>query len=176
MEAESSDAGPSSEEMRELMENTCLSESQIFRLYERFTALDRGGKGCISHSDLQSLSSKPLLCRVLTVMNTRGGGEISFVEFAKAFSVFLPDANEKDKLRFAFSIYDIDGDGKISNRDLNDALKLMTGPNMTDVQLQQIVDKTFIEVDFDNDGYITFADFEKLTPLIGPPDPYVLEF
>ena len=58
-------------------------------------------------------------------------------------------------------MYDIDGDGKISNRDLFRTLQVMVGSNLTDVQLQQIVDKTFIETDTDRDGFISFAEFEK---------------
>lgn len=59
----------------------------------------------------------------------------------------------------AFKVYDIDGDGYISNQDLFAVLKMMVGSNLTDVQLQQIVDKTINEADIDKDGKISFAEF-----------------
>ena len=45
---------------------------------------------------------------------------------------------------FVFRIYDMDRDGYISNGELFQVLKMMTGKNLTDPQLQQIVDKTIL--------------------------------
>ena len=42
-------------------------------------------------------------------------------------------ASQEEKLRFAFAIYDIDGDGFISNGELFTVLKMMVGSNLTDV-------------------------------------------
>ena len=38
-------------------------------------------------------------------------------------------------------------------------LKMMVGENLKDAQLQQIVDKTIIQGDKDNDGKISFEEF-----------------
>ncbi|CBH14949.1 calcineurin B subunit, putative [Trypanosoma brucei gambiense DAL972] len=179
MEVAAVASAPSAEEVSELRKHTRLSEAQITRLHERFTALDRCGKGLISPSDFQSIASvasNPLLSRVLTVVSSSGDGNISFVDFAKAFAVFLPQTDRQEKLRFTYMMYDIDGDDKISNSDLMEALKMMVGPNLTDVQLQQIVDKTFIEVDSNRDGFITFSDFEKLSLPISLDNAHVLQF
>ena len=56
-------------------------------------------------------------------------------------------------------MYDIDGDGFISNGELFQVLKMMVGTNLNDVQLQQIVDKTIIEADLDKDGKISYEEF-----------------
>lgn len=61
----------------------------------------------------------------------------------------------------AFKVYDIDGDGFISNGELFTVLKMMVGNNLSDVQLQQIVDKTILEADDDGDGKISFEEFAK---------------
>jgi len=63
---------------------------------------------------------------------------------------------------FAFQVYDIDGDGFISNGELFQVLKMMVGNNLTEVQLQQIVDKTILEADEDKDGKISFDEFVKM--------------
>ncbi len=62
----------------------------------------------------------------------------------------------------AFKVYDIDGDGFISNGELFTVLKMMVGNNLSEVQLQQIVDKTILEADEDKDGKISFAEFAKV--------------
>ena len=59
----------------------------------------------------------------------------------------------------AFSIYDIDQDGFISNGELFQVLKTMVGNNLTDKQLQEIVDKTILYADKDGDGKISFQEF-----------------
>jgi len=38
----------------------------------------------------------------------------------------------------------------------------MVGSNLNDVQLQQIVDKTIIEADEDQDGKVSFEEFCKM--------------
>lgn len=59
-------------------------------------------------------------------------------------------------------MYDIDGDGYISNGELFIVLKMMVGNNLTDVQLQQIVDKTILEADKDKDGKLSFQEFKDV--------------
>jgi serine/threonine-protein phosphatase 2B regulatory subunit len=59
----------------------------------------------------------------------------------------------------AFKVYDMDRDGYISNGELFLVLKMMVGNNLKDNQLQQIVDKTIMEADKDQDGKISFDEF-----------------
>lgn len=62
----------------------------------------------------------------------------------------------------AFQIYDIDRDGFITNAELFQVLKMMVGNNLKDVQLQQIVDKTILYADKDQDGKISFSEFSQV--------------
>ncbi len=59
----------------------------------------------------------------------------------------------------AFRIYDIDQDGFISNGELFQVLKTMVGNNLTEKQLQEIVDKTILYSDKDGDGKISYEEF-----------------
>ena len=87
---------------------------------------------------------------------------VDFKEFITALSVFSVKGDSVEKLKFAFMVYDIDCDGFISNQELFQVLKMMVGTNLTDVQLQQIVDKTILEADSDRDGKISFDEFSKV--------------
>merc|ERR1712000_288292 len=79
-----------------------------------------------------------------------------------SLAVFSQNGNDDAKLRFAFQIYDIDRDGFISNGELFMVLKKMVGNNLTNEQLQQIVDKTIMEADKDGDGKISFDEFVQM--------------
>ena len=52
-------------------------------------------------------------------------------------------------------------DGFISNEELFKVLKMMTGDNLTDLQLQQIVNRTILYLDKDCDGRIGLDEFTQ---------------
>ena len=62
----------------------------------------------------------------------------------------------------AFKVYDMDRDGYISNGELFLVLKMMVGGNLKDQQLQQIVDKTIMEADKNNDGKLDYNEFLEM--------------
>jgi serine/threonine-protein phosphatase 2B regulatory subunit len=68
-------------------------------------------------------------------------------------------AASEDKLKIAFKIYDINNDGVITNGDLFNSLKILVGDNLTDIQIQQITDRTLIAADKDMDGKISYDEF-----------------
>ncbi len=45
---------------------------------------------------------------------------------------------------------------------------MMVGSNLTEVQLQQIVDKTIIEADLDKDGMISYEEFQFVSFNVSP--------
>lgn len=99
---------------------------------------------------------------MIAIFDEDGGGDVDFQEFVSGLSAFSSKGNKEQKLRFAFKVYDIDRDGYISNGELFIVLKMMVGNNLKDQQLQQIVDKTIMEADLDNDGKISFEEFTKM--------------
>jgi len=130
---------------------------------------------------LPELQQNPLVQRVIDIFDEDGNGEVDFKEFIQGVSQFSVKGDKTSKLRFAFRIYDIDNDGYISNGELfqvrtflpiqflistskpssfiSQVLKMMVGSNLKDTQLQQIVDKTILFADKDNDGKINFEEF-----------------
>ena len=96
---------------------------------------------------------------MISIFDKDKDGKISFVEFITGLAALSTTANEIEKLRFAFKVYDKDEDGFISNGDLFAVLKMMVGSNLSDVQLQQLVDRAIIKADKDFDGLISFDEF-----------------
>lgn len=134
---------------------------------------------------LPELQQNPLVQRVIDIFDADGNGEVDFKEFIHGVSQFSVKGDKLSKLKFAFRIYDMDNDGFISNGELfqvsinspyrlppyhraphlmivesfAQVLKMMVGNNLKDAQLQQIVDKTIVFADKDEDGKISFDEF-----------------
>ena len=134
-------------------------------LEERFRRMDTDGSGKLEPQeflDVPELAQNPLVKRVISVFDKNGDGNISFYEFVMGLAKLSSSGSVDDKLRFAFSIYDLDMDGFISNGELFAVLKMMVGDNLNDVQLQQLVDRTIVKADEDFDGKISFPEFCKM--------------
>jgi len=135
---------------------------ELRRLARRFKKLDLDGSGSLSVEEFMSLpelQQNPVVQRVIDIFDTDGNGEVDFKEFIQGISQFSVKGDKDVKLRFAFKIYDMDRDGYISNGELFTVLKMMVGNNLKDQQLQQIVDKTILFADKDEDGKISFEEF-----------------
>ena len=81
------------------------------------------------------LANNPLVKRVIAVLDKNKDGSISFFEFVHGLNALTASGSSVEKLKFAFSIYDINDDGYISNGELFTVLKMMVGSNLTDIQL-----------------------------------------
>lgn len=146
------------------MEGTSFDKAEIDRLRKRFMKLDKDGSGTIEKNEflaIPGISSNPLASRLMDVFDEDGSGTIDFQEFISGLSAFSGKTSKIDKLKFAFKIYDIDRDGYIGNGELFVVMKMMVGKNLQDEELQQIVDKTLMEADEDDDGRLNFEEFKK---------------
>eukprot|EP00091_Calanus_sinicus_P022955 TRINITY_DN7552_c0_g1_i1.p1 TRINITY_DN7552_c0_g1~~TRINITY_DN7552_c0_g1_i1.p1 ORF type:complete len:137 (+),score=36.82 TRINITY_DN7552_c0_g1_i1:467-877(+) len=109
---------------------------------------------------MPELKENPIVQRVVQVFDADHSGELDFKEFVKGLAMFtMKNVDREKKLKFLFSIYDMDSDGLISNTELFTVLKMMVGSNLKDTQLQQIVDKTIVDLDKDQDGMINYQEF-----------------
>ena len=139
-----------------------FTQEEINKLYQRFKKLDTDGNDELSPEeflDIPALTNNPLVHRVIHVFDKNKDGKISFPEFLEGLSTLSVGADDEKKMHFVFQVYDYDDDGVISNGDLFKVLKMMVGNNLSDVQLQQLVDRTIIKADKDKDGVINFEEF-----------------
>lgn len=110
---------------------------------------------------IPELQSNPLIRRVINIFDKHQDRTVDLNDIVLSLSALYGE-DEEAKIRFAFQIYDLNNDGQISNGELFQLLKLMVGNNLTDVQLQQLVDRTFQTVDNDLDGLISYVEFKKM--------------
>nr|XP_017500147.2 LOW QUALITY PROTEIN: calcineurin subunit B type 2 [Manis javanica] len=148
-------------------EEMCSSfdQDEIKRLSKRFKKLALDGSGALSVKEsvrLPELWQSPLVQRGFSIFGTDSHGEVDFKEFILGTSQFSVKGDEEQKLRSAFSVYDMDKDGYISNGKLFPVLKMMVGDNLQDWQLQQISDRSSITLDTDGDGKISFEEFSAV--------------
>lgn len=152
-------------DLKDLVGKSNFNHEELQRLLARFNKLDKDSSGSIEKEEflaIPAIHSNPLSQRLMEVFDADGDGQVDFGEFVSALSIFSSKGNKKEKLKFAFNVYDVDRDGLLSNGELFIVLKAMVGNNLQDEQLQQIVDKTIIEADQDGDGKLTFAEFLKI--------------
>merc|ERR1712203_63962 len=145
----------------EAVEGFTLEE--VARLHKRFRKLDKDSSDTLCVEEflaLPELKENPLVQRVVQVFDADNNGEVNFSEFVSGLAMFTTKNVDKlKKLKFLFNIYDLDRDGLISNSELFQVLKMMVGSNLSETQLQQIVDKTILQLDKDQDGMINYQEF-----------------
>jgi len=109
---------------------------------------------------LPEVNKSNLTNRISETLATKDKKQIDFSKFIKTLSNFHYD-NTNEKFQFLFEIYDIDKDGYVGNKDLFSTMKVMIGQDLSDGQIQNIVDKTIQDMDEDKDGKLSFSEFTK---------------
>ncbi|KAA0198831.1 hypothetical protein HAZT_HAZT007498 [Hyalella azteca] len=139
-----------------------VTAHEIRLLTRGFKALDRDGSKKLSVSELMSLpglDNNPLLHRIVDVLDTDGDGEIDIAEFIAGIPKLSMKGDTNSQLQFLFRIYDMDNDGFISSGELFQVLRMMD-ERWSDVQLQQMVDRTIVQ--HGTDGRISFDQFKAV--------------
>ncbi|XP_074645829.1 calcineurin B homologous protein 1-like [Tubulanus polymorphus] len=172
------------EEIESIQKETGFSRSQIIRLYSRFTSLDKANNGYLSREDflrIPELAINPLGDRIVHSFFSENSEEVNFRQFMNVLARFRPIKRKErkdiengmmklnsreEKLKFAFKMYDLDGDDKIAREELLAVLHMMVGANISEEQLGSIADRTIAEADTDNNQAITFDEFVKAMELI----------
>eukprot|EP01071_Lankesteria_metandrocarpae_P002744 Lankesteria_metandrocarpae@DN2527_c0_g1_i1.p2 len=153
------------QEQKELVQAANFNERDIKRIYKRFRALDTNQNGELDpHElfDVPEIADNPLVRRVVSVFDTNSDGRVSFIEFLVGLAKLTAGTDRMQKTKFAFDIYDVNKDGQISNGELFSVMKMMVGNNLSDHQLQQLVDRTIMSADRNGDGMISFDEFNEM--------------
>jgi len=136
--------------------------------------LDKQANGALSREDflrIPELAINPLGERiVLAFFRHSEEDRVNFRQFVRVLAHFRPMKKNKDnqlnsrdgKLKFAFKLYDLDDDDRITKEELLAVLQMMVGENISEEQLMSIAERTIMEADTDGDGSISFDEFAKV--------------
>jgi len=165
------------DDIKTIQAETGFTPSQIERLYCRFSSLDKENKGYLSREDflrIPELAINPLGDRIVHAFfyesKNSEDDKVDFRDFVRVLAHFRPIKKEKtsklnsrmEKLHFAFRMYDLDGDDKISKGELLAVLTMMVGANISSEQLISIAERTIMEADQDKDELISFEEFANV--------------
>ena len=112
----------------------------------------------LASSRLQFIGVKntPFIERLFVLMDEDTDGELGFGELLQAVGTFCMFGHA-EMLRFAFGVFDKDGNGKIEDDELKALLKMLHGQNY-DVVCKHTLER----FDTDRDGFISFAEFTEM--------------
>merc|ERR1711899_656699 len=166
------------ENLQMIEEETGFTKQQIERLYARFSSLDKQSHGYLTREDflrIPELAINPLGDRIVHAFfyesKNTDEEKVDFKDFVRVVAHFRPVKKNPvknklntrmEKLHFAFRMYDLDGDDKISKEELLAVLTMMVGNNISTEQLISIAERTIHEADLDKDDLISFEEFAKV--------------
>merc|ERR1711935_212346 len=183
------------DEVLRLQKETGFTLGQMERLHARFTKLCKKTTTHLTREDLLALPDlclNPLGDRIIHAffaLSKEGNcdgeeNELSFKEFACVMATFRsvpktdPDdspGSKRQKLKFAFRMYDLDGDGEISKDELVAVLSMMCD-GMDDKELNKIAEKFVQEIDHSEDDLISLDEFIRVMDSCGAEDKMSMRF
>lgn len=142
----------------------CLTKEETDKMEEIFAAMDKNNDGMLSKEEIRDGYEEhfgiPIdeeeIERMFKVIDVDGSGAIDYSEFLMA-TMSEQQLLSKDKLKRAFKMFDKDGSGTISKEEIKEALGSID---------EEMAEKMISEVDIDNDGEISFEEFEKMMSMV----------
>ncbi|XP_034546856.1 caltractin [Notolabrus celidotus] len=138
-----------------------LTEDQKQEIKEAFDLFDTDGTGIIDVKELKvamrALGFEPKkeeIKQMIADVDKEGSGTIDFNTFLSIMTLKTGDKDSKEEILKAFRLFDDDGTGKISFKNLKRVAKEL-GENLTDEELQEMID----EADRDGDGEVNEQEF-----------------
>ncbi|CAM0954357.1 unnamed protein product [Alopecurus aequalis] len=163
---------PGYEEPAVLAAQTSFTVNEVEALYELYKKLSFSifKDGLIHKEEFQlalfrtSKRANLFADRVFDLFDLKRNGVIEFGEFVRSLSIFHPKASESEKTKFAFKLYDLRGTGYIEREELREmvvALLDESDVRLSDGAVEEIVDNTFNQADFNGDGRIDPMEWEE---------------
>ncbi|XP_072033633.1 neo-calmodulin-like [Amphiura filiformis] len=148
------------------MATSNLTEEQVTEFKEAFCLFDKNGDGLITANDIglvmRSLGQNPTEAELQDMFigvdsAALNGKGINFDEFLLMMSRKMQTSDTEEELKEAFRVFDKDGDGFISSKELRHVLANL-GENLSEGECLEIIH----EIDEDGDGQVSFPEFVKM--------------
>ncbi|KAH9504193.1 Calcium and integrin-binding protein 1 [Bulinus truncatus] len=158
------------EELDDYQTLTYLTKKEILLVHKRFKALDADAVEANKNArlsldkirELPELKVNPFRDQICKVFSSSGDG-MTFEDFLDMMSVFSDGAPKNVKVEYAFRVYDFDGDDLISDSDIKQVIECLIGSNqLTEAEMQQLIENILDESDLDDDKALSFAEFEHV--------------
>ncbi|CAG9854938.1 unnamed protein product [Phyllotreta striolata] len=160
------------EELQDYQDLTYFTKKEVLYAHNKFKALAPEKVGHNKNAKLPmtkilqypELSVNPFGERICEVFSSSRDGDCTFEDFLDMMSVFSEAAPKSVKAEHAFRIYDFDGDDMLGVSDLKKIITKLTGDHkLTDAEVNIIIENVLEEADMDDDGSLSFAEFEHIT-------------
>ncbi|XP_049820536.1 Kv channel-interacting protein 4 isoform X2 [Aethina tumida] len=155
-----------------LCKATRFTQAEIKRIYRGFKAECPTGvvkedtfKTIYAQFFPQGVNSSQYAHYVFNTLDQDHSGLISFEDFVQNLSL-LSRGSLEEKLRWAFTLYDINGDGCITREEMTDIVTAiydlmgkLAEPTIEEDTVKEKVDRIFEKMDRNRDGVVTLDEF-----------------
>ncbi|TNM93536.1 calcium-binding protein 2 [Takifugu flavidus] len=143
-----------------------LAQAELDELQEAFKEFDYDQDGYLNYKDvaecMRTMGYMPTemeLLEIVQQIKMRMGGLMDFEDFVELMGPRMLGETAQmlglKELQSAFLQFDLDGDGKINEEEMKEALKSLLGEKLKKGELEEILK----ELDINSDGTIDFEEF-----------------
>merc|ERR1712072_49474 len=141
-----------------------MTAEQKKEIKEAFDLFDTDGSGAIDAKELkiamQALGFDPSndeIAKMMSDIDADGNATVEIEEFLEMMEGKMSNKDPVEEMKKAFALYDVDGKGKITVKDMERVAKEL-GENLSTEELQGILD----ESDRDGNGTLTEDEFVRV--------------
>ncbi len=117
-------------------------------------------------SDALGLHSDSLLARtIFRLFDVTQSAKINFRTWVITLSSLSPMATPEEKVKFSFSLYDLNGDGAIEKEELKSLLEAAVKETLSDLsdnEVRELCEETLKSVDKDGNGLVDYEEYRQM--------------
>ena len=137
-----------------------IKPETVKRAYKRFRATDSDGSGMIDYTEfceVLQVDPSPQVEKLFQLFDKDRSGQIDVREFMIGLQNYT-GAGKDERLKFAFTVFDEDGNGVITKQEL---IKILKANHMAthDREVMRKADTIMAQADKDGDGVVDFDEF-----------------